>query len=87
MTFLGLIFSADSLISASVAYIHYLSFMLCFGAFIYDKDGRKIRIWTLCYFKEYETNFQSSESISYKDQSIIIKFKDGFCKSDDYEFI
>ena len=37
MLVLGLVFSADLLQSASVAYIHYLSFMLCFGALIYER--------------------------------------------------
>ena len=38
---LGLVFSVDLLKSASVAYIHYLSFMLCFGALIYERISLK----------------------------------------------
>ncbi len=41
MTLLGLVFPADLLKSASVAYIHYLSFMLCFGALIYERISLK----------------------------------------------
>ena len=37
MILLGLGFPVDLLKSASVAYIHYLSFMLCFGALIYER--------------------------------------------------
>tara|TARA_E500000331_G_scaffold319965_1_gene333093 strand:- start:293 stop:763 length:471 start_codon:yes stop_codon:yes gene_type:complete len=35
------VFSVDLLKSASVAYIHYLSFMLCFGALIYERISLK----------------------------------------------
>ena len=38
---LGLVFPLDLLTSASVAYIHYLSFMLCFGALIYERISLK----------------------------------------------
>ena len=38
---LGLPFPVDSLKSASVAYIHYLSFMICFGALIYERISLK----------------------------------------------
>ena len=38
---LGLVFPVDLLKSASVAYIHYLSFMLCFGALIYERFSLK----------------------------------------------
>jgi len=38
---LGLFFPVDLLKSASVAYIHYLSFMLCFGALIYERISLK----------------------------------------------
>ena len=38
---LGLVFPADLIQSASVAYIHYLSFMLCFGALIYERFSLK----------------------------------------------
>ena len=41
MILLGLVFPADLLKSASVAYIHYLSFMLCFGALIYERFSLK----------------------------------------------
>ena len=37
----GLVFPADLLQSASVAYIHYLSFMVCFGALIYERISLK----------------------------------------------
>ena len=39
---LGLVFPVDLLKSASVAYIHYLSFMLCFGALIFERVSVKI---------------------------------------------
>ena len=39
---LGLVFQADLLRSASVAYIHYLSFMLCFGALIFERISLKV---------------------------------------------
>tara|TARA_Y100001968_G_scaffold328639_1_gene376220 strand:- start:921 stop:1409 length:489 start_codon:yes stop_codon:yes gene_type:complete len=39
---LGLVFPVDLLKSASVAYIHYLSFMLCFGALIYERISLKV---------------------------------------------
>ena len=39
---LGLVFPADLLKSASVAYIHYLSFMLCFGALVFERISLKI---------------------------------------------
>ena len=42
MIVLGLVFPFDSLKSASVAYIHYLSFMLCFGALIYERISLKV---------------------------------------------
>ena len=32
----------DLLKSASVAYIHYLSFMICFGALIYERISLKV---------------------------------------------
>ena len=38
---LGLYFPVDLLKAASVAYIHYLSFMLCFGALIYERISLK----------------------------------------------
>ncbi len=41
MILLGLAFPVDLLKSASVAYIHYLSFMLCFGALIYERISLK----------------------------------------------
>ena len=37
----GLVFPVALLKSASVAYIHYLSFMLCFGALIYERISLK----------------------------------------------
>ena len=41
MILLGLVFPVDVFKSASVAYIHYLSFMLCFGALIYERISLK----------------------------------------------
>ena len=38
---IGLVLPADLLKSASVAYIHYLSFMVCFGALIYERVSLK----------------------------------------------
>ncbi len=38
---LGLAFNVDLLKSASVAYIHYLSFMLSFGALVYERISLK----------------------------------------------
>ena len=37
MILFGFVFPVDLFQSASVAYIHYLSFMLCFGALIYER--------------------------------------------------
>ncbi len=37
----GLVFPVEVLKSASVAYIHYLSFMVCFGALIYERVSLK----------------------------------------------
>ena len=34
---IGLVLPPDLLKSASVAYIHYLSFMVCFGALIFER--------------------------------------------------
>ena len=42
MILLGLVFPVDVFKSASVAYIHYLSFMLCFGALIYERISLKV---------------------------------------------
>ena len=39
---LGLVLPADLLQSASVAYIHYLSFMLCFGALVFERISLKV---------------------------------------------
>ena len=39
---LGLVFPADLLQSAFVAYIHYLSFMLCFGALVFERISLKV---------------------------------------------
>ena len=39
---LGIVFSADLLQSASVAYIDYLSFMLCFGALLFERISLKV---------------------------------------------
>tara|TARA_B100000579_G_scaffold437183_1_gene465534 strand:- start:345 stop:827 length:483 start_codon:yes stop_codon:yes gene_type:complete len=39
---LGLVFSAHLLQAASVAYIHYLSFMLCFGALVFERISLKV---------------------------------------------
>ena len=39
---LRLVFPADLLQSASVAYIHYLSFMLCFGALVFERISLKV---------------------------------------------
>ena len=39
---LGPVFPADLLQSASVAYIHYLSFMLCFGALVFERISLKV---------------------------------------------
>ena len=41
MIVLGFSMPVDVLLSASVAYIHYLSFMLCFGALIYERISVK----------------------------------------------
>ena len=41
MTVLGFDLQVDLLKSASVAYIHYLSFMFCFGALIYERISLK----------------------------------------------
>jgi len=38
---LGFALPADLLKSATVAYVHYLSFMLCFGALIYERISLK----------------------------------------------
>ena len=42
MIVLGLVFPVDVLKSASVAYVHYFSFMLCFGALIYERISLKV---------------------------------------------
>ena len=39
---LGLVLPADLLQSASVAYIHYLSFMICFGALVFERISLKV---------------------------------------------
>ena len=39
---LGLVFQADLFQSASVAYIHYLSFMICFGALVFERISLKV---------------------------------------------
>ena len=39
---LGIVFPADLMQSASVAYIHYLSFMLCFGALLFERISLKV---------------------------------------------
>ena len=41
MILLGLVFPVELLKSATFAYIHYLSFMLCFGALIYERISLK----------------------------------------------
>ncbi len=41
MALLGLAIPFDLLKSASVAYIHYLSFMICFGALVYERISLK----------------------------------------------
>ena len=41
MISLGLVFPVDLLKSASVAYIHYLSFMICFGALVFERISLK----------------------------------------------
>ena len=41
MFVVGLSLPVDLLKSASVAYVHYLSFMLCFGALIYERVSLK----------------------------------------------
>ena len=41
MIVLGLVIPFELLKSASVAYIHYLSFMICFGALIYERISLK----------------------------------------------
>ncbi|ABM76227.1 Hypothetical protein NATL1_16701 [Prochlorococcus marinus str. NATL1A] len=42
MIVLGFVLPVDLLKSASVAYIHYLSFMICFGALIYERISLKV---------------------------------------------
>ena len=42
MIVFGFVLQADLLKSASVAYIHYLSFMICFGALIYERISLKV---------------------------------------------
>ena len=41
MASLGLAIPVDLLKSASIAYIHYLSFMICFGALVYERISLK----------------------------------------------
>jgi len=41
MILIGFVLPIDLLQSAGVAYIHYLSFMLCFGALIYERISLK----------------------------------------------
>tara|TARA_Y100001968_G_C18973032_1_gene533190 strand:- start:50 stop:535 length:486 start_codon:yes stop_codon:yes gene_type:complete len=38
----GFLFSTDLFKSASVAYIHYLSFMVCFGALVFERISLKV---------------------------------------------
>ena len=38
----GLVLPVDLLKSAAIAYIHYLSFMICFGALIYERISLKV---------------------------------------------
>ena len=38
---IGLVFPSDLLKSASVAYVHYLSFMICFGALLFERISVK----------------------------------------------
>ena len=42
MALFGLAFQVDIIKSASVAYIHYLSFMICFGALVYERNSLKV---------------------------------------------
>ena len=42
MVLFGLAIPVDLLKSASVAYIHYLRFMICFGALIYERISLKV---------------------------------------------
>tara|TARA_X000000368_G_scaffold388599_1_gene350228 strand:+ start:68 stop:556 length:489 start_codon:yes stop_codon:yes gene_type:complete len=42
MIVFGFVLPVDLLKSASVAYIHYLSFMICFGALIYERISLKV---------------------------------------------
>ena len=42
MSLIGFVLPFDLLKSASIAYIHYLSFMLCFGALIYERASLKV---------------------------------------------
>ena len=42
MIVFGFVVPVDLLKSASVAYIHYLSFMICFGALIYERISLKV---------------------------------------------
>ena len=44
MILFELVFPVDLFRSASVAYIHYLSFMLCFGALIYERISLKANL-------------------------------------------
>ena len=41
MIVFGFVLPVDLLKSASVAYIHYLSFMICFGALIFERNSIK----------------------------------------------
>ena len=42
MILFGFVLPVDLLKSASVAYVHYLSFMICFGALIYERISLKV---------------------------------------------
>ena len=42
MILFGFVLPVDLLKSASVAYIHYLSFMICFGALIYERISLRV---------------------------------------------
>ncbi len=41
MVLFGLVLPVDLLKSASVAYVHYLSFMICFGALVFERISLK----------------------------------------------
>ena len=57
------------------------------GAFVFDKDKTKIRIWSMKLLKNKISQKQFKYFINFENNFLILKFRDGLFITDDYDIL